>query len=68
MEQKAVLQDIKHKQHELISRYYLGEDEFVQLHLRDRERKADYENKYEIRRVMNQTKLKSSFLRLERVA
>ena len=37
----AMLQDIKHKQHELISRYYLGEDEFVQLHLRDRERKAE---------------------------
>jgi hypothetical protein len=41
MKQKAMLQDIKHKQHELISRYYLGEDEFVQLHLRDRERKAE---------------------------
>ena len=37
----GALNDGVHKQHELISRYYLGEDEFVQLHLRDRERKAE---------------------------
>jgi hypothetical protein len=38
-DQKAMLEDSN--TYESVSRYYLGEDEFVQLHLRDRERKAE---------------------------